>query len=125
MRRLTGNSLRGIFLWLILLIGFLFATEASAQHVVVDGKLWMQSTPEIRKAFLIGAANGIALEKAYAEKTGTPAPQAGAIAAKAVDGLTLDQISGRITQWYEANPGRRDMSVMAVLWIDMVRPTIK
>ena len=40
--------------------------------VVVDGEMWLHSTPENRKAFLVGAANMIALEKAYATKTGTP-----------------------------------------------------
>jgi hypothetical protein len=30
------------------------------------------------------------------------------MAAKALGGLTLDQVSERVTRWYEANRGRRD-----------------
>jgi hypothetical protein len=88
--------------------------------LVVDGDLWLNSTMEVRKAFLVGAGSMMAMETAYAKKKGTPAPVAGAMAAKAVEGLTLDQISNRITRWYETNPGRRNLPVMGVLWIDMV-----
>jgi hypothetical protein len=76
----------------------------------------------VRKAFLIGADSMIALETAYAKKKGTPPPVAGAMTAKALDGLTLHQVSSRITRWYETNPGRRNVPVMGVIWIDMVTP---
>jgi hypothetical protein len=95
---------------------------AQRAPVVVDGALWLSSTPEVRKAFLVGAGNMIALETAYANKKGSPPPVAGALAGKALDGLTLDQVSSRVTRWYEGNPGRRNMPVMGVIWIDMVDP---
>ncbi len=44
------------------------------------------------------------------------------MAAKAVEGMTLDQISERITRWYEANPGRRNVPVMGVIWFEIVVP---
>ncbi|MGH8640015.1 MAG: hypothetical protein ACREUZ_23055 [Burkholderiales bacterium] len=43
------------------------------------------------------------------------------MAVKAVHGMTIDQISNRITRWYEANPGRRATPVMAVIRTDMVK----
>ena len=89
---------------------------------MVDGEMWLSSTPEVRKAFLIGAANMIALEAAYSKKKGTPAPVAGTLTTKAVDRLTLDQISQRLTTWYEANPDRRDAPVMSVVWTQIVQP---
>jgi hypothetical protein len=83
---------------------------------------WLSATPEVRKAFLVGAGNMIALETAYSKKKGTPPPVAGAMASKALHGLTLDQISNRVTRWYEGNPSRRNMPVMGVIWVDMVDP---
>ncbi|RJG05720.1 hypothetical protein D3870_06540 [Noviherbaspirillum cavernae] len=88
----------------------------------VDGNLWLSSSAEVRRAFLVGATNMMSLEAAYAKKKGTPAPVAGAMAAKAVDQMTLDEVSNRITRWYEANPGRRNMPVMGVIWTDIVEP---
>lgn len=35
---------------------------------VVDGDMWLSSTPEVRKAFLAGAGSMMALETAYFEK---------------------------------------------------------
>jgi hypothetical protein len=93
---------------------------AQRAPIVVDGQLWLSSTPEVRKAFLVGAGNMIAMETAYSKKKGTPPPVAGAMADKALQALTLDEISNRITRWYEGNPGRRNMPVMGVIWIDMV-----
>ena len=98
------------------------AAWAQSAPPIVAGELWLGSTPEVRRAFLIGAGNMIALETAYSKRKGTPAPAAGTIAAKALYGLTLDQVSDHITRWYEANPGRRGMPVMGVIWSDLVEP---
>jgi hypothetical protein len=101
------------------------AVPAAAQdgaRVVADGTLWLQSSPEERKAFIIGAGNMMALEAAYSKKRGTPPPLAGTKAAAALEHMTLDEMTDRITRWYQANPGRRAMPVIGVIWIDMVEP---
>lgn len=101
------------------------AVPAAAQEgarIVADGTRWMQSTPEERKAFIIGASNMMALESAYAKKKGTASPLAGTRASAALENMTLDQITDRITRWYEANPGRRATPVIGVLWMDIVEP---
>jgi hypothetical protein len=101
------------------------AVPAAAQdgaRVVADGTRWLQSSPEERKAFIIGASNMMALESAYARKKGTPSPLAGTRAGAALEHMTLDQITDRITRWYDANPSRRTMPVIGVLWMDIVEP---
>jgi hypothetical protein len=101
------------------------AVPAAAQdgaRVIADGTLWLQSSPEERKAFIVGAGNMMALEAAYAKKKGTPPPLAGTQASAALEHMTLDQITDRITRWYEANPSRRTMPVIGVIWMDMVAP---
>jgi hypothetical protein len=98
------------------------AAAQDAPRVVADGTRWLRSTPEERKAFIIGASNMMALESAYAKKKGTPSPLAGTKAAAALEHMTLDQMTDRITRWYEANPGRLAMPVIGVIWKDMVEP---
>jgi hypothetical protein len=97
-------------------------TAQTGSRIIVDGTLWLQSSTEVRKAFLVGAGNMLALESAYARKKGTPAPAATVKTSAALEHMTLNQISSRITRWYEANPGRREMPVMGVIWVDMVDP---
>jgi hypothetical protein len=93
-----------------------------AAQVVAQGNRWLQSSPEERKAFIVGASNMMALESAYARKKGTPSPLAGTRAATALEHMTLDQISDRITRWYQANPARRQTPVIGVLWTELVEP---
>ena len=102
----------------------LLSASAWAQPATrgIDGEMWMNSSVEVRKAYLIGASNMVSLESAYSKKKGTPPPVAGAMVATALNDLTLDEISSRITRWYTANPGRRNMPVMGVVWVDMVQP---
>lgn len=107
----------------ILAAGLIAPAVSFAQRIIVDGNLWMNSSPEVRKAFLIGAGNMAALEKAYATKKGTPQPPAAEAARVALQGVTLDQLSERITNWYQANPGRKEYPVMAVIWTDIVKPS--
>ena len=95
---------------------------AGARRVVVDGDMWMQSRPDERKAFLVGVGNMLALETAYAQKHNTPPAEPGAMAARALEHVSLDQMSDRITRWYAANPTRRSVPVVGVIWMDMVRP---
>lgn len=89
---------------------------------VIDGDMWLQASPEARRAFLAGAVNMIALESAYSRKRGTPRPAPDSAIAAAMQGMTLDQVAGRVTRWYEANPGRRTLPVMGAVWLDMVAP---
>lgn len=105
-----------------LVVGLCCAGVTHAQRVVVDGNMWLKSSQEVRKVFLVGAGNMIALENAYAQKKGTAPPTVGTMAAKAVEGMTLDDVSNRITQWYQAHPDRTNVPVMGVLWIDIIKP---
>lgn len=107
----------------VLAVGLIAPTMSFAQRIIIDGNLWISSSPEIRKAFLIGAGNMAALEKAYATKKGTPQPPAAEAARVALQDVTLDQLSERITRWYQANPDRREYPVMAVIWTDIVKPS--
>lgn len=95
---------------------------AQPAPVVIDGNLWLNSPTDIRKAFVIGAGNMLMLETAYAKKKGTAPSAVTSMATSAMDGLTLDQVTDRITRWYETNPSRRNMPVIGVMWFDIFSP---
>ena len=81
----------------------------------------MSASASERRAFLVGASNINVAENAYAKRRNiAPAPVSAQIT-KAVDKLTLADIEGRITRWYEANPGRMSTPVMGVVWREIVR----
>ncbi len=96
------------------------AQTAQAREAVVDGEKWLASSAEVRKAFLLGAGNMIALEIAYAQRKSIAVSAASERTRRAIEPLTLDQLSDRITRWYQAHPDRRHMPVMAVVWLDVV-----
>ena len=96
--------------------------QQQGMPLAVDGDMWMKSSNEVRRAFLLGASSMLAMEIAYAQKKGTPPPLAGTMAHQALQGMSIDDVSSRITRWYEANPTRRKMPVMGVVWVDMVKP---
>ena len=88
---------------------------------MVDGNDWTSATPVERRAFLIGAANVIIAENAYAKKRNVaPAPVSDRLT-KATDKMKLADIEARITRWYEANSSKLATPVMAVVWQDIVK----
>ena len=110
--------------WIVLASIIFAAAPAIAQEkktIIVDGSLWMSSTSEQRRAFLVGVGNMIATEMAYAEKNGRERQTASALIKDAVSALTLPEIETRITRWYESNPGQLTMPVMGVVWRQMVK----
>jgi len=102
-------------------VGLVLSVSALAQ-AVVNGEVWMRSSDQERHSFIAGATSMIAAEEAYAKRHGTPRPVAGELINQQAGDLTVDQISKRITKWYEANPDRRKAPVMAVVWREIVKP---
>lgn len=116
---------RKVLALLLLVFATAIAQVAGAQDrqkFIVDGETWLASSMQDRKSFLVGAANMVALEQAYATKKGVEPSVVSKLTREATRDITLDQLIQRITQWYEANPQRRDVPVMGVIWIDIVKP---
>lgn len=93
--------------------------------IVVDGKGWMAASAEERRAFLIGMANMIVAEAAYAKRHNQAAPGAGAQITETLQKMNLWQASERITAWYTANPDKMGAPVMGVVWRDLVEQSAK
>ena len=45
-------------------------------------------------------------------------------AARGLSDTTVPEAVRRIDAWYAANPGRLDVPVLSVLWIDIVKPKL-
>jgi hypothetical protein len=111
--------------WLVIACMATVAVPALAQSrndaLVVTGTDWMASSSAERKAFLVGVANMIMAEGAYAKKNGQATPPVSAQIINATQTSKIGDIEARITRWYETNPGKGSTPVMAVVWQDIVK----
>ena len=98
------------------------AVAQQADRLVVDGNDWLSATVVERRAFLVGAANMIIAEEAYAKRRNlVPAP-VGTQLTNGVGKLSVPEIEARITRYYQGNPDRRAAPVIGVLWQQFGRP---
>lgn len=118
---MTWNKKYPLLLCLLLLLPFSSFADGKRSAVVADGNDWMQSASTERRAFLIGVANMLIAEAAYAERHGHSAPPMGAALTQGISELKLPDVEARITAWYEAHPAERTKPVMGVLWQNIVK----
>lgn len=111
-----------------LALGFLVPASAGAEEHVpfVDGKMWGDSAPILKRTFLVGVANLMTAEYLYQKDTGPPPDHQTTIRRlyEEIDDVTLDQAIERIDAWYEKNPGKLNTTVLEVIWLDMVKPNL-
>jgi hypothetical protein len=99
-----------------------FAKVARAELPVVDGNLWSASSMAEKRAYLIGVANTVAVNRALQAKKGGLDPQAANNRIEAALGAgTIDHAIDRIDAWYTANPSRKSAPVLGVVWLSMVK----
>ena len=100
---------------------------ARAQEVpLVTGEHWTNSTEEAKKAYLVGMANVVHVELAYAGVT--PPSDAQSILPRMVKGLkgqTLDSVRDALNRWYAANPQRIQRPVVETIWFELVVPGLQ
>jgi hypothetical protein len=98
------------------------ASVARAELPVVDGNLWSASSMAEKRAYLIGVANTVAVNRALQAKKGNADPQAANNRIEAaLDAGTIDHAIGMIDAWYAANPSRKGAPVLGVVWLSMVK----
>ncbi|MFF7400355.1 hypothetical protein ACFZAI_28145 [Achromobacter sp. NPDC008082] len=111
-------------------LSLLFTTPGVAQPAdpapLVTGKQWTESDASHKKAFLLGVANLLQVERAYQEKrkltdTQTLVPRF----ATGLQNQTLDSVRDTLDKWYAANPTKLDRPVMETLWFEVVAPGTK
>ena len=117
-RKSLLRLLGGLVLTLLLAVP---ALAVEYEVPVVTGEHWMKSTPQERKAFLVGAATIIELEQ---EVQGDNPPKKTTIDVwcKGLSPYTFDQMVTAIDQWYAANPDKVSRPVVEVMWYELAKP---
>ncbi|MEL7638732.1 MAG: hypothetical protein AAGU21_03725 [Solidesulfovibrio sp.] len=97
------------------------ARAADYQIPVVTGEHWTQSSPQERKAFLVGAATIIELDQEV--QGAAPAKNSTIDAwAKGLSGYSFDQMVAAIDKWYADHPDKLRRPVVEILWYDLAQP---
>ena len=117
-----GATLLGASMMLAVVSG-----SARAQEIpVVTGDHWAQSTEQMKKAYLLGIANTVQVETAYAGAN--PPSDAQSLVprvARGMKGETLDSVRQGLDKWYAANPGKLSRPVIETIWFEMVVPGLQ
>ena len=116
-RKSLLRLLGGLVLTLLLAVP---ALAVEYEVPVVTGEHWMKSTPQERKAFLVGAATIIELEQ---EVQGDTPPKKTTIDVwcKGLAPYSFDQMVTAIDQWYAANPDKVSRPVVEVMWYELAK----
>jgi hypothetical protein len=98
---------------------------AHAQGIpIVTGEQWVASSDAEKKAYLVGIANLLDVERAYSGNTA----DRNDIALKfgqGMQGQTLDSVRQGLDSYYAANPTMVQHPVIETLWFQMVVPGLK
>ena len=102
----------------------LTAGAAQAQEIpIVTGDQWSKSSEQVKKAYLVGIANLLQVERSY-QAANPPSPTQSLIprAAKGLQGQTLDSVQQKLDSWYSANPTKLQRPVIETIWFEIVVP---
>jgi hypothetical protein len=93
---------------------------------LVTGEHWTKSSEQVRKAYLVGIANVLQVESAYA--AANPPADAQSVVPRFVKGLkghTLDTVREALDNWYAAHPDRLQRPVIETMWFELVVPGLQ
>src|SRR5512143_1718972 len=93
---------------------------------LITGEHWTKSTDQVKKAYLVGIANVLQVETAYAGTS--PPSDTQSIVPRFVKGLkgqTLDTVREGLDKWYAANPDRIQRPIIETVWFEMVVPGLQ
>ncbi len=104
------------------------APKQEASIASINGFAWMDSSPDVKLAFLLGVESAVAMEyslaNAQAEKTGKKPVHSRFEEGwrAAFKDVTRHQIMGRLDAYYTAHPAEKSRHVFDVLWKEMILP---
>ncbi|GAB3767400.1 hypothetical protein GCM10028796_28940 [Ramlibacter monticola] len=93
---------------------------------LVTGKQWTESSDQVKKAYLIGIANVIQVERAY--HAGNAPPDAQSVLPRMAKGLqdqTLDSVREGLDRWYASHRDQLQRPVIETLWFEMALPGLQ
>ena len=112
-------------LFLSLLPLSMLGNLAHAQTVpIVTGQQWTASSEAEKKAYLVGIANLLEIERAYAGNSASSSDISLRFG-KGMQGQTLDSVRQGLDNYYASNPAMIQHPVIETLWFQMVLPGLK
>lgn len=120
------SYLRRAMLLSVMALAVLSSGVRADEVPLITGEHWTKSSDEQKKAYLIGIANIVQVDMAYAGTT--PPSDAQSILPRMVKGLkgqTLDSVRDGLNKWYAANPQRLQRPVVETIWFEMVVPGLQ
>lgn len=121
---MNRNTWRGL-LAAVALASALGAVNAQAQQQipVVTGEHWTKSSPEVKKAYLVGLSNAFTVQGAY-ENANPPSDAQSMVPRlnKGMRGQTLDGVSSQLDAYYAKNPDKLKRPVVDTIWFEIVVP---
>ena len=98
------------------------AAPAGAEFRQVDGNLWNASSMAEKRAYMVGVANVVSVNRALQAKRGAvDASVPNNRIYTAIDAGTLDAAIAKIDKWYADNPSRLNTPVLGVVWMGLVK----
>lgn len=130
--------------WMLALSLILAAQSAMATDDVrnpvdqLTGAIWMDSSADLKEAFLYGVECVITIEQAVASQLGEHAKKGGKNKGQtytlspfekgwmtAFEGVSRGKIATDVDAWYSAHPEQLNRPVFAVLWHELIVPKMK
>ncbi|MVQ30170.1 hypothetical protein GON04_11970 [Ramlibacter sp. MAH-25] len=93
---------------------------------LVTGKQWTESSEQVKKAYLIGIANIVQVERAY--HAGNAPTDAQSVLPRLQKGLqdhTLDTVREGLDRWYASHRDQLQRPVIETLWFEMALPGLQ
>jgi len=120
------RSLVSAVLAACLVLMMAWGTARAEDIPLVTGEHWTRSSEQVKKAYLVGIANVIQLERAYAaanppSEAQSTLPRFG----RGLKGQTLDSVREALDAWYAAHPDRLQRPVLETIWFEMVVPGLQ
>ena len=119
----------GVKAWLaaaLVALTMVAGVAAADEIPLVTGEQWTTSTEQMKKAYLIGMANVVQVEMAFAE--GNPPSDSQSFLPRLVRGLkgqTLDSVRQAIDAYYASHPDRLQRPEIDTIWFELVVPGLE
>ncbi|WP_343673923.1 hypothetical protein [Paraburkholderia heleia] len=91
---------------------------------IVTGQQWAASSEAEKKAYLVGIANLVEIERAYAGNNASSSDISLRFG-KGMQGQTLDSVRQGLDNYYASNPAMIQHPVIETLWFQMVLPGLQ
>ena len=115
-----------IFVACMIMLAMMSRSVRADEVPLITGEHWTKSPEQLKKAYLVGIANVVQVETAYAGSN-PPAEVQSVVPrlAKGLKGHTLDSVRDALDAWYAAHPDRLQRPVIETIWFEMVVPGLQ